>query len=500
MNSSNDALKDNKEWIIVFLPLVAIEIYLTFTVLVFLLGPIKWHIQNLSMFLLYIVLYHVAFIGGYVVYWRSKHEHITYSHTKNEYSPNLILIIGSYLCYIICYIISFPYTTGIVDISLNNITQQLLIGLTNPASVYFNKAVQLSALQPNPALNAVQCIIAPMAWFSFVLPIIWWDKLKLPYKIVFCLILIFEMGKWVLIGTNKGVFDLLIALVVVIAFDAICGYIKGNIKTWLQHKIPIVLYIVLLTIFSFYFIGLNMTTRVGSVTTYLEKSIPQKQAEVKFTGSNYDRDSTTGSSATGQLSTADSSRAFQIMDNARYGLLFYITHGYYGMSLAISRPFTSTYGIGNSYFLTRQVERITGVSMFERTYMAKLEPEWSATGLWHTCYTWLACDVSFVGVVLIMFILGLFLARTWMDAIFGKNIFSIALLPVLAIMFVYMPCNNQVMANGPSFCTFWGLAMLSVVYPKYFGAGKRGDQGENQPSILRLRRLARRKGGRNGID
>lgn len=423
MNNSNDVLKDNKEWIIVFLPLVAIEIYLTFTVLVFLLGPIKWHIQNLSMFLLYIVLYHLAFISGYVVYWRtSKHEHITYSHTKNEYSPNLILIIGSYLCYIICYIISFPYTTGIVDTSLSNITQQLVIGLTNPASVYYNKAVQLSALQPNPALNAVQCIIAPMAWFSFVLPIIWWDKLKLPYRIVFSIILIFEMGKWVLIGTNKGVFDLLITLIVVFAFDAICGYIKGNnIKTWLQHKIPIVLYIALLTIFSFYFIGLNMTTRVGSVTTYLEKSIPQQQAEVEFTEANRTSGPKTNELTANQSNNAGNS---ELLDNARYGLLFYITHGYYGMSLAISRPLTSTFGVGNSYFLTRQVERITHVNMFGRTYMAKLEPEWSATGLWHTCYTWLACDVSFVGVVLVMFILGLFLARTWMDAIFGKIFFN----------------------------------------------------------------------------
>lgn len=39
------------------------------------------------------------------------------------------------------------------------------------------------------------------------------------------------------------------------------------------------------------------------------------------------------------------------MKSAFYGLTEYVTQGYYGMSLSLDEPFTSTYGIGNSAFL-----------------------------------------------------------------------------------------------------------------------------------------------------
>ena len=53
---------DNMKW----LPLILIESYLILTLLIYQFGLFKWDTQNTFKFWIYIILYHIAFIAGYI--------------------------------------------------------------------------------------------------------------------------------------------------------------------------------------------------------------------------------------------------------------------------------------------------------------------------------------------------------------------------------------------------------------------------------------------------
>ena len=86
----------------------------------------------------------------------------------------------------------------------------------------------------------------------------------------------------------------------------------------------------------------------------------------------------------------------------------YLTQGYYALSMALDEPFVPCYGIGNSYFFTGLSRRFLGpTTISDRTYPARLETYgWDRFGKWHTFYTWVASDVSFPGVLLVMVLVG----------------------------------------------------------------------------------------------
>lgn len=59
-----------------------------------------------------------------------------------------------------------------------------------------------------------------------------------------------------------------------------------------------------------------------------------------------------------------------------------------------------------------------------------------------------------------MFFIGAFLAVSWKDAIWGKNLISQCLLPLFIIMFLYMPANNQIFSVMQSCCAFLELTFF----------------------------------------
>jgi hypothetical protein len=140
------------------------------------------------------------------------------------------------------------------------------------------------------------------------------------------------------------------------------------------------------------------------------------------------------------------------------GLDGYVTQGYYALSLALGEPFEPMWGLGNSTFLTRQLTRITGDASFERkSYPARIEKYgWDAYGLWSSIYPWFASDVSFPGVIILVFVIGYLFARVWLDVLYGSNPWAIVLFSNLIIMLAYFPANNQVFQSGEGLVTFYG--------------------------------------------
>ena len=63
---------------------------------------------------------------------------------------------------------------------------------------------------------------------------------------------------------------------------------------------------------------------------------------------------------------------------------------------------------------------------------------------WHTMYSWIANDFSYIGVIFIMAVLGFLFAKVYKDCMNDNNPFAYLMLYYLVLMAVFLPCNNQV--------------------------------------------------------
>lgn len=125
----------------------------------------------------------------------------------------------------------------------------------------------------------------------------------------------------------------------------------------------------------------------------------------------------------------------------------YLAGGYYGLSVCLQMPFVWTYGIGNSQAITGLVEKIFGVSIYEYTYLNRMDVLYNVPGKqhWHTIFPWLASDFTFVGTLMLMGIVAFFYGKAWKEVILYKNPISLLLFALLSIAFVFLPANNQIL-------------------------------------------------------
>ena len=148
------------------------------------------------------------------------------------------------------------------------------------------------------------------------------------------------------------------------------------------------------------------------------------------------------------------------------GLTAYVTQGYYGLSLALDEPFVPMFGVGNSMFLYFNAIKLTGDSGIEKLpYPVRVEHSrgWGAYETWISIYPWLASDVSFPGVILVVFLIGRLFAMSWLDTVRGENPFAVAMLAQFIIMLFYFPANNQMLQSGEALVGFYGVMVLWLI-------------------------------------
>jgi hypothetical protein len=150
----------------------------------------------------------------------------------------------------------------------------------------------------------------------------------------------------------------------------------------------------------------------------------------------------------------------------RFGLSIFILStcsGYYGLDLALGKPFESSFGVGHSPVALTTYEAITkDLAPHFRTYTYRNGDEgWVEDYYWSTLVTWIANDVGFAGAVLVLGAVGYLWGRWWREASAGSD--PAAVLFALAMtMMVYFPANNQVFLtpDGYTICAAWSAIWL----------------------------------------
>lgn len=303
-------------------------------------------------------------------------------------------------------------------------------GLAYAATAFLNQAIRTPLIEylrlPFGFLTAA---VEPIIVF-------YWPRLPKSVRLVGGLAVSSTVALFLAMGTNKGVFDTILIAAVFLLASACSGILVVRRR----KRVTIVILIILLTVgFLGFFSGVSL--RAGSGISY----------GIGPAGIRAD------------MTKLPLSKMPKRLRTVVLGLTSYASQGYYGLGLALQKPFVPMYGVGSSIFLTRQVERLAGDPSFElRSYPVRVmnEDGWDAYVSWSTMYPWIASDVGFPGVLLVMVVVGWLLGRAWFGALYEHDVFSVCLLSQMVIMLMYAPANNQCVQAGESWFAFMSTVSL----------------------------------------
>jgi len=165
---------------------------------------------------------------------------------------------------------------------------------------------------------------------------------------------------------------------------------------------------------------------------------------------------------------ANSSRICADLDNPliawlpaqqRFGITVFILStcsGYYGLELAMEKPFDTSFGLGHSPAMLSVYEAATGdTTLHKRTYTYRNGVDgWSEEYYWSTLIAWIANDVGFFGAVFIIALIGFMWGRWWREAAAGMSDPAAVLFALSTTMIFYLPANNQVLASYDGYAIF----------------------------------------------
>ncbi|WP_346937800.1 hypothetical protein [uncultured Clostridium sp.] len=417
-----------------YLPIFTVLAYSTFTILLFAISPWEWNINNPGKFYSYLIILNLALFLGYFISVKN-HKYVNIDYSK--YDINIIKILTVFL-YILLTITLCGFFLDF-DVRIGHLFQTLIEAVKNPAKYYYS-------YKPNSNIYFklviwTNVLFAPAFYCVIPLCTYYFKHLKYHAKITFIILVFFELSKWILKGTNKGIFDLFFIIFIVIFIKKIKQIREVSMKKFFKkNKIIIIASLFAIIIFLVYFTN-NISSRISD---NVGLSLGSIMAGMKV---------------------KENSILQSILPTGIFNMILivstYLCQGYYALSMAMNLPFTSTYGIGFSNFLMANAKEMLSIDLYSRTYLTKLEEfGWSSTVNWHTMYLWFANDVSFVGVIGVMFLIGYIFAKIWLSFIETNNPIALCILTLFGTMFLYMSANNQIF-NFPTTCVaFFGLVFI----------------------------------------
>ena len=422
-----------------FVPIIFIEAYLILTLVIFSAGPINYYIEFPLLFWGFIVSYHLFMVLGYIM-----------GTMVSTRMPKKTLLGYQMSIFSIKIIIGLAIVSSIMSMKQFTIEQifnpyflfeSVLEGLTNPGEAYTAKMLSVGDGGSNKVFNIFLFLIAFSKIICIPVIVLNWTRLSFGLKAIGLFATLLPVISAISNGTNKSVFDFFIYYFASLSAVFIYNKIKFGSAKFSSYKFFIVL-IFMSLIGAFVFFGATIGQRGGSVV-YLENISPL-----------------------GHISLENYTENLDYYGNIWYIYTWfsnYLVQGYYGFSLSLGQEFNSTFGFGNSVFLMRQFEFLTGVDLSLLTYQHKISPNWNEFAQWHSFYAHFANDFHFAGVAIICFILGFFIARVWIRFLVHSDLTSFLLIPILFLLVIFIPANNQIFGLLDTMSAFAILFLLWII-------------------------------------
>jgi len=402
----------------------------------FTVSPWQWPLHSPITFYTYNFAIILFFYFGYLTGIRNNKN--IYFSSVNPITIQKVITYSLLLNLIFIYP-KFLFHLHVPSASLSYILESIMVGVLTPAVAYATKheSTYTGFLTLSNPLVLSYTLLLPILYLAIPLGILFWKELKPYQKVLFWFTLILDIFSYIAIGTNKGIFDIILI--------APWLLISKNPNLYLNNKISYK------KIQAF---ALCMVLLVGGLSYFTLGNQDRK-------GENFLFESSTKVNA--DLNAPVLAIIPTPLWDGYLALDSYLTHGYYALGLALEIEHLPTYGLGHSFFLTSLGEKLMGEgAISERTYQAQLDKQFDVSqyGKWHTFYVSMANDLTFTGVLFLVFFIAYFFAQAWIDVIFHKNILAIPVFSLFIIMIFYFPANNQVLQFQASSIVFWTLFVL----------------------------------------
>ncbi|WP_034536981.1 hypothetical protein [Carnobacterium inhibens] len=426
--------------ILVF-PMLMVQMYLIVVVILYRLGPWEWPTHRPVLFYFLIFLFQLFFGIGYLI--GIKKEISIKKLEKKNIKKILSFMIVINLIYTI---FNFMHTVGLSSFSISTVLESFVNGIQNPSSQY---QMKFNADKFGGSyFTYFSVLTSPIMWPTLPLSFYYFKSLDLKYKIIVVFSLFFELARWVATGTSKGIIDLIVILLVVIVTKHMRSRIIDNRKKFFDlKKYRFSIIMVIMLVIGMLFFSNNVGDRVNQ------------------NWSDY-------SSGNGNVTINHDSFLMKLTpDNLKPTLIYltsYLTQGYYAFSLALDLKFQPMFGIGNSMFLIENINELFGLNLYEQTYQYRMSIfGWDPYVNWHSFYVWVANDVHFFGVIIIMFLIGYLFGITYKNVLVNNDSIALILLCLTTLIIIYIPANNQVLSYPTTFITFWVLLFYWNFRKKY---------------------------------
>lgn len=405
-------------------------IYLSMTVFFYFFGPIKWKIDNGIWLFLYLLVNYTAIYLGYNYCYRKK----AYRWRTIESSPD------------VDNMIDLPYDSKLFKfLTLFSIVSHIVFAFYVFGGISLNKALNMSqsyldTIAYEKQYNRYTQVLTYLwgiNYYYMPLGIFSTKKMSITDKVLFGLAISTELLYSLSMGTMKGIGDVLIVAGISLLLLVMQ---KGKrrkdvIKSKRRKRFLIILVILFALVF-----GWSMNGReVLRGTAALKISAGQPQAFV----------------------IEEKEWPFPHLTTM---MIFYFSHGYTGLAYALKLPFKWTYGVGNSRALTSMIEtHISSSIITDNTYVQRLETVygWRNGGIWPSAFSWIASDITFWLIPVLLFALGYLLCKCMFEVAFENSLQALVMGCYLGIFFVYLPCNNQIVQSHTS---LFSLALIAGLY------------------------------------
>ena len=435
------------------LPIRLTMIYLVASVLIYAFGPFEWVTYTPVLFYALLVLYMVGLWLGYRVGLMRHFPHaIEWKDTHTDRAMPLLsaLVVINFAVYVINIFRDYGLTT----LDFLELFKQMAVGIQNPGLGYNLRLVRLEIFQGSDVIGGTAFSLFNYLWAFVRYPILifsmlYFNRMKLYGRIFTVINLVVTVLFYLSIGTNIDFFQVFLLLVLAPILSTFNSWHEGKVakKKILKFLACIMAALILI---GCYFTWM-MVSR-GGINSY-------DQPDYNVSGVPLDDGVVGDHQETGDSSQQDSnSIGLQVPPVVmKFWISFsaYLSQGYYGMSQGLTLPWTPMLGAGNSMFLVDFIsEHIYDIDQF--TYQVKIEEAygWESDMRWHSMYTWLANDVSFYGVVVIMFLIGVLFAMMFKDAITTKNPLAKASIFYFVLLVLFIPCNNQLAQRAETMLSF----------------------------------------------
>lgn len=412
----------------IFTPIKILVYFNLLTLLIFILGPVNWELNNQTLVVTYVLLNILSLYLGY------KRGIKTYLIVKNKtnFESNKKFVYTVIMVYALWFIPLIYLRLGLTSFSILAILEKLLFGITNPSILYYEKVDRLSNGEAS-SLNSLNTLISPIIYCFIPVVVLYFKNFGWFVKAIVIFLIIIECVSWVSIGTNKGVVD--VALIFLFT-----GLIVDPKLYKLSRKVIIILLAIIGILYIFVF---NMFSRFGAN----ENLEVLERIEFNVLGNPL--------KTSGFYENMAMSKKFAIMQVESY-----LSQGYFNLGLAFESPITWTFGFGNSMVGIKMWKILTNQELLSQTYLGILERKNNIdpSVAWHSIYVWLASDFTFVGVPFVIFFIGYLFAKSWLDSIYKRTIYANIVFCLFAQMIFYFFANNQVI----SFSFFPFIVMISL--------------------------------------